>query len=132
MVNDLCPMTHESTESGLSDPSGEMRLYLDRAEVLQATVGQLRKDLAQDEGSLQEPALGEETFELLRRQVAPILHELHSRGAHALQVAMYRVDIPEAHLHRTMARGGIDELAGETVLRCLQKVLTRLRHAGRY
>ena len=51
---------------------------------------------------------------------------------HDLQVAMYRVDIPEAHLKRTLAQGGLHALAGECVLRELQKVLTRLRFAGRY
>jgi hypothetical protein len=45
---------------------------------------------------------------------------------------MYRVDIPEAHMRRTLALGGLDALAGECVLRSLQKVLTRLRFAGRY
>ncbi|MBL8009142.1 MAG: hypothetical protein JNJ64_00935, partial [Flavobacteriales bacterium] len=48
---------------------------------------------------------------------------------HALGVVLYRVDLPEAHARRSMAAGGLPELAGQLVLRALQKVLTRLRSA---
>ena len=78
------------------------------------------------------PAVGDEAFELLREAVLPVLEALENNGAHALQVAMYRVDIPEAHLRRTMAHGGLQALASAVVLRALQKVLTRLRYAGRF
>lgn len=117
----------------LSKPgSGDMQRYLDRAEVLRDTVQQLRKDLALSEAELPLPAVGEEAFEQLRTLVLPRLQHLHSRGVPALQAAMYRVDIPEAHLRRTMQLGGLHALAGECVLRALQKVLTRLRFAGRF
>jgi hypothetical protein len=76
--------------------------------------------------------VGEAAFETLREAVLPTLQTLQSRSVHALQVAMYRVDIPEAHLHRTVAAGGLHALAGEVVVRALQKVLTRLRYAGRF
>ncbi len=107
-------------------------LWLDRAEVLSATVEQLRKDLSMDNEALPEPALGDAAFEELRAAVLPRLDELFTQSSTALQVAMYRVDIPEAHLRRTMDSGGLPELAGECVLRALQKVLTRLRFAGRF
>ena len=106
--------------------------YLDRAEVLTSTVAQLRKDLSLTELELPEPAVSEEAFETLRKEVLPVLTALQQQGQHALQVVMYRVDIPEAHLKRTMAAGGLHALAGECVIRALQKVLTRLRYAGRY
>ena len=107
-------------------------LWLDRAEVLSATVEQLRKDLSMDNEALPQPALGDAAFEELRAAVLPRLDELFTQSSTALQVAMYRVDIPEAHLRRTMDSGGLPELAGECVLRALQKVLTRLRFAGRF
>ncbi|MBK9514665.1 MAG: hypothetical protein IPO05_13815 [Flavobacteriales bacterium] len=122
-----------NVNTDLSKPGEHgLQRHLDRAEVLSSTVAQLRKDLAQDDASFPEPPVGEEAFERLRAQVLPILSERLSLGMHDLQVAMYRVDIPEAHLKRTLAAGGLDALAGECVLRALQKVLTRLRFAGRY
>lgn len=117
----------------LSKPgSGNVQRYLDKAEVLHDTVQQLRKDLALTEADLPVPKVGEEAFEQLRSMVLPRLQQLHSKGVPALQAAMYRVDIPEAHLRRTMHLGGLHSLAGECVLRALQKVLTRLRFAGRF
>lgn len=107
-------------------------LWLDKAEVLASTVEQLRKDLSMDAEELLLPDLNDQAFELLRSSVLPRLEELNAQSSSALQVAMYRVDIPEAHLRRTMDSGGLKELAGECVLRALQKVLTRLRYAGRY
>ena len=111
---------------------GALARYLDRAEVLRETVAQLRKDLALEAGALPEPPVGEAAFEGLRGDVLVALRALQAKGGAALQQAMYRVDIPEAHLRRTMAAGGLHALAGECVLRDLQKVLTRMRYAGRY
>ncbi len=121
-------MHSELAGQGGSDP----RRYLDRAEVLGSTVAQLRKDLGMTEDELPEPPVGDNTFEDLRASVLPRLEDLQEKGAHDLQVIMYRVDIPEGHLRRTMANGGLRALAGECVVRALQKVLTRLRFAGRY
>jgi hypothetical protein len=119
--------------SDLSTPGNEgIQRFLDRAEVLTSTVEQLRKDLSLEEAALPIPPVGDAAFESLRAGVLPVLEALEGQGMHALQVAMYRVDIPEAHLRRTMAAGGLHALAGECVLRALQKVLTRLRFAGRY
>jgi len=120
-------------DNTLSRSGGEgLQRYLDRAEVLQATVEQLRKDLSVDRSEMPLPEVSEQAFEQLREHVKPLLDRLQGRGSHALQVAMYRVDIPETHLRRTMGSGGIHALAGEVVLRALQKVLTRLRYAGRF
>ncbi len=119
---------HDGSNSG----SEGLRPWLDRAEVLEATVRQLRKDLSLIETELPVPPAGEDSFERLRGMVRPVLEALNANGWHALHVAMYRVDIPEKHLRRTLEQGGMEALSGETVLRCLQKVLTRLRHAGRY
>jgi hypothetical protein len=117
----------------LSKPGqGGVNRWLDKAEVLSSTVDQLRKDLSMSAEELPLPALGEEAFEELRSAVLPRLEALQAKGTAVLQVAIYRVDIPEAHMRRTMAHGGLYALAGECVLRALQKVLTRLRFAGRY
>lgn len=121
-------MTQELQGPGNRSP-GE---WLDKAEVLRATVEQLRKDLSMDGDGLPLPEVGEEAFEQLRASVLPRLDDLHRSGVGALQAALYRVDIPEAHLQRTMAAGGLHTLAGECVLRALQKVLTRERFAGRF
>lgn len=107
-------------------------LWLDKADVLSATVEQLRKDLSMDSDALPQVDLCDTAFEELRAAVLPRLEKLYAQSGAALQVAMYRVDIPEAHLRRTMDSGGLNELAGECVLRALQKVLTRLRFAGRF
>lgn len=122
-----------SVNNELSKPGFEgVQRFLDRAEVLASTVAQLRKDLALTDDELPEPPVGEQAFETLRMQVQPRLEALQRQSTSALQTAMYRVDIPEAHLRRTMASGGLHALAGECVLRALQKVLTRLRFAGRF
>jgi len=124
-----------SDEANTSLSKGEqdgLRLWLDRAEVLSSTVQQLRKDLALAEADLPEPAVGEGAFEDLRAGVLARLVELERGSGNALQTAMYRVDIPESHLQRTLETGGLHALAGECVLRSLQKVLTRLRFAGRF
>lgn len=106
--------------------------YLDRADVLRATVDQLQKDLALEPQELALPGDPRDAFEDLRSQVLPILERLFARSAHDLKVALYRLDIPEPQLHRAMAAGGLHALAGEVVLRALQKVLTRMRFAGRF
>lgn len=120
-----------SEELAPTDGGGVQR-WLDRAEVLASTVAQLRKDLTMPPEELPLPPVGEEAFEQLRASVLPRLEALQRQSATALQTAMYRVDIPEAHLRRTLKTGGLHALAGECVLRALQKVLTRLRFAGRY
>jgi hypothetical protein len=122
-----------SVNNELSKPESEgLQRFLDRAEVLASTVAQLRKDLALTDDELPEPPVGDQAFEMLRTKVLPHLEALQRQSVIALQTAMYRVDIPEAHLRRTMASGGLHALAGECVLRALQKVLTRLRFAGRF
>ena len=106
--------------------------YLDRAEVLIATVQQLRKDLALSDEALMIPPSNNEAFEHLRGRIETELRDLDVKGRDALRIAMYRVDIPEIHFLRTLTAGGLHALAGEVVLRALQKVLTRLRYAGRF
>lgn len=111
---------------------GSIQRFLDRAEVLRSTMDQLAKDLALPEDELRTPVTPQEAFEELRMQVLPAMERLGHQGDHAMKVAMYRVDIPEPHFRRTLASGGLNALAGEVVLRALQKVLTRLRFAGRF
>lgn len=119
--------------SDLSKPDERgLARHLECAEVLEQTVQQLRKDLALSDAELPGPVVGEGAFEELRAAVHPVLLRLDRMGGQALQASMYRVDIPEAHLHRTLNAGGLHALAGECVLRALQKVLTRLRFAGRF
>ncbi len=119
----------DTVNEGLSTTGGEgPRRWLDKAEVLADTVAQLRKDL--NAPDLVVPEGGEGAFEALRAQVLPVVEERHRQGQHALGVVLYRVDLPEAHAKRSMAAGGLPELAGQLVLRCLQKVLTRKRFAG--
>ncbi|HRN35939.1 MAG TPA: hypothetical protein PLL18_03390 [Flavobacteriales bacterium] len=114
---------------GVSKPDGEgLRKRLDEAVVLQRTVLQLRKDLRDEE--LPVPALGEGAFEALRARVLAILQQREKEGAHALGLVVNRVHLTERQVREATAAGGLHALAGSVVLRCLQKVLSRMRFAG--
>ncbi len=107
-------------------------LGADRAEVLRRTVDQLNKDLGMQADPIKAPPADDQAFEVLRAQVFPLLERLFTTDPHAANVAMYRVDIPQFLRDRALAEGGIHALAGEVVLRCLQKVLTRMRFSGEF
>ncbi|MBP8823912.1 MAG: hypothetical protein KBH07_09720 [Flavobacteriales bacterium] len=111
-----------------SEEGPGLRKRLDEAVVLQRTVQQLRKDL-RNEG-LREPAVGEGAFEELRAQVEDLLAQKQREGPHALGLVVNRVDLTEGQLRTALARGGMHGVAGAVVLRCLQKVLSRMRFAG--
>ncbi len=105
---------------------------LDRAEVLASTVVQLRKDLALSEAELPLPAAGDQAFEALRAQVLHSLEGWAASGSTALSRAINRVDLTERMVSDATERGGLSELAGMMIVRCLQKVLLRHRFAGRF
>ena len=113
----------------LSTSGGGLRRRLDEAEVLLATTLQLRKDLAEEDLVL--PPTGDAAFEALRTGVLGFLERWHQATPAALSRAINRVDLTEAMVEAAMGRGGLHELAGAMVLRCLQKVLLRKRFAGR-
>lgn len=114
---------------GLSKTEGEgLRKRLDEAVVLARTVEQLGKDLREE--GLRQPPVGDGTFEELRTQVLRVLQEREEEGAHAFGLVINRVDLTEHQLRAAMAAEGLYGLAGAVVLRCLQKVLSRLRYAG--
>jgi hypothetical protein len=112
----------------LSTTSGGLRKQLDEAEVLLAVVVQLRKDLAEEELTL--PEVGEGAFEALRAEVLLRMERWQRSGSPALFRAINRVDLTEGMVDSALERGGLPELAGAVVLRCLQKVLLRKRFAG--
>lgn len=101
-----------------------LRKRLDEAEVLLAVVLQLRKDLKEEELPL--PEVGEGAFEELRLAVLAFLEVWQRTDAPALSRAINRVDLTERMVDDATGRGGLQELAGTMVLRCLQKVLLRL------
>lgn len=105
-----------------------LRKRLDEGEVLLETVAQLRKDFGEVNISL--PPVGEGAFELLRTDVKGLLEEWQRTGSNQLSRAINRVDLSERMVDDAMTRGGLHELAGTMVLRCLQKVLLRKRFAG--
>lgn len=105
---------------------------LDRAEVLAETVAQLRKDLGLSVEELQGPAVGEGAFESLRSTVLVALVSWQRSGSASFARAINRVDLTERMVSGAMERGGLHELAGSMVIRCLQKVLSRHRYAGRF
>lgn len=111
-----------------SGPGPGLRRRLDEAVVLQGTVLQLRKDLQAEH--LELPVVGEAAFEELRAQVLAVVEERERTGAHAFGLVVNRVDLTERQVQAALAAGGLDALAASIVLRCLQKVLSRMRYAG--
>lgn len=105
-----------------------LRKRLDEAVVLMATVAQLRKDLREE--GLISPEVGEGAFEELRSRVLAVIEERERQGAHAFGLVVNRVDLNERQVREAMAAGGMNTLAASIVLRCLQKVLSRMRFAG--
>jgi len=112
----------------LSTTSDGLRKRLDEAEVLLAVVLQLRKDLNEEDIPL--PAVGEGAFEDLRGAVLVLLSNWQRTSSPALSRAINRVDLTERMVDEALERGGLAELAGSMVLRCLLKVLLRKRFAG--
>lgn len=110
--------------SGLSTTDHGLRRKLDEAVILHNTVAQLRKDL--DLPELHEPSPGDTAFEALRSEVLGSLQGWASANSTALSRAINRVDLTERMVDEATGRGGLQELAGMMVLRCLQKVLLRL------
>lgn len=120
-------------DSALSKGEGAgLRRWLDRREVLASTVQQLRKDLGLDADELPEPPVGDGAFEALRGHVLAALGLWHRTASPALSRAVNRIDLTERQVGAAMDRDGLHALAGAMVLRALQKVLSRLRHAGRW
>ena len=113
----------------LSVGVGALRKRLDEAVVLQATVAQLAKDL--DVADLRTPPTGQEAFEAVRAQVLTALERMQAGSGSGLSRAVNRVDLTESQVNDALGRGGLVELAGQMVLRCLQKVLIREHYAGR-
>lgn len=114
------------TGDGPDDPTG-LRNRLDSAVVLQATVSQLVKDL--NAAGLTTPPVGDGAFESLRAQVLAVLLDRERQGAHAFGMLVNRVDLTERQLQAVL-QGGMNDLAAAVILRCLQKVLSRMYHAG--
>ena len=121
-------MNEELSRTGPEEGPAGLRKRLNEAVVLMDTVSQLRKDLRADD--LREPAVGDGAFEELRSQVLVILEEREREGAHAFGLVVNRVDLTERQVRSALASDGLNVLAGCIVLRCLQKVLSRMRFAG--
>ena len=121
-------MNEGLSRTGPEEEPGGLRKRLNEAVVLMNTVMQLRKDLRTED--LREPEVGDAAFEALRSQVLAILEEREGEGTHAFGLVVNRVDLSERQLRAAMAAGGLHALAGTVVLRCLQKVLSRMRFAG--
>ena len=117
-----------SMDEGLSTNRQGLQRRLDEAAILRDTVAQLRKDL--DLPDLEEPQLGEGAFEALRAQVLAWLEARAAGNSPALSRAINRVDLTERQVDAATGRGGLPELAGAMVLRCLQKVLLRRHFSG--
>lgn len=117
-------------EVSKSDQDGDdtaLRKRLDEAVILSKTVEQLRKDLREEELIL--PKVGHAAFEALRTQVLAIIIKREREGPHALGLVVNRVDLTEHQLRTATATDGMNGLAATIVLRCLQKVLSRIRFA---
>ncbi|MBK8499935.1 MAG: hypothetical protein IPL52_14225 [Flavobacteriales bacterium] len=100
--------------------------------MLTSTVDQLRKDLSLTAEELPVPDVGDGAFEFLRSHVLIALERWTRSSATAFSRAVNRVDLTEGMVKTATDRGGLHELAGLMVIRCLQKVLSRARYAGRF
>ena len=109
-------------------PNDGLTKRLDEAAILLETVHQLRKDLNEDHIAL--PATGDQAFEELRASVLTLIEGWHRSEPSAFSRAINRVDLTERMVDEAMQRGGVHELAGLIVMRCLTKVLSRKRFAG--
>ncbi|HNR56440.1 MAG TPA: hypothetical protein PKJ19_14830 [Flavobacteriales bacterium] len=109
-----------------------MRRSLEKSDVLQLTIAQLIKDLNLEEGSIRIPPDPTQAMEDLRAQLVPELERIARQGGHVLRSVLYRVDLPGSGVDDLLATGDHDALSAMVVLRCLQKVLTRLRFKGDY
>jgi hypothetical protein len=121
-------MDGELSKNAEKEGAPGLRKRLDEAVVLMETVMQLRKDLRDEE--LLVPEAGPGAFEELRGQVLRTIDARDRHGAHALGLVVNRVDLTERTVGEALSTGGLHELAGRIVLRCLQKVLSRKRFAG--
>jgi hypothetical protein len=117
-------MHGELSKSG----SEGLRKRLDEAVVLHETVLQLRKDLNEEDIPL--PKTDDQAFEGLRASVLGHMGAWERSEPSRFSRAINRVDLTERQVNDAMAQGGLPELAGRMVLRCLQKVLIRKRFAG--
>lgn len=109
----------------------EVKSYLDVEIVLRATVEQLRKDLALGDAELVFPKVGEGAFEELRTQVMRHLEDGLRAGPTFLARAINRVDLTERMVAQALDTGGMPQLAGLLIQRCLLKVLLREYFARR-
>jgi hypothetical protein len=89
---------------------------------------QLRKDLHEEQIPL--PRTDEQAFEQLRASVLGHMGAWERSEPARFSRAINRVDLTEGQVNEAMVSGGLPELAGRMVLRCLQKVLIRKRFAG--
>ena len=108
----------------LSTTEQGLRRWLDEVAILRDTVAQLRKDL--DLPELAAPPPGNAAFEALRSDVLKAIEGWAAGNSAALSRAINRVDLTERMVDSATGRGGIPELAGLMVLRCLQKVVLRM------
>ena len=113
----------------LSTTGEGLRRWLDEAAVLRDTVAQLRKDL--DLPELAGPTPGDAAFEELRADVLKAIEGWAAGNSAALSRAINRVDLTERMVNDATGRGGLSDLAGVMVLRCLQKVLLRMHFTRR-
>lgn len=109
-------------------PDQGLAKRLDEGVVLNETVSQLRKDLNTEEIPL--PNAGIHAFEELRASVLALIEGWQRSEPAAFSRAINRVDLTERMVDDAMGRGGVHELAGLIVMRCLTKVLSRKRFAG--
>jgi hypothetical protein len=113
----------------LSTINSTLALRADAAKLLERTAAQLRKDLGV--ATLRAPVPGRHALEDLRGQVLEILERGPLAQAAARARAINRIDLTEGAVREAIRLGGQGELAGQMVLRCVQKVLSRERFSGR-
>ena len=121
----LCPMSLQA--------KGELKNYIDKADYAQKTFRQIERDFDMS-GVEFDGGMGENSgFDHLIEEVYFNIRSLVEENPAALQRLLYRIDVNEKRMQKTMAEqadANLEEVMAYMIVeRCLLKVLTREKYS---